>query len=157
MSSPCFANCRLHLPCIAFCVTVVRRSRPQDQDLQVTYEVKAEGLHDLLITTEDKLIPSSWIFTTRQMFFLIRPLAELPGVTDDAQDETYCCSAPGTLLQDSDGGSLEAQESTDLESSERELRLIDRLGQPFSSFLVARQRGGEYKRIASDHAITASH
>ncbi|KAG1803059.1 uncharacterized protein BJ212DRAFT_1374559, partial [Suillus subaureus] len=39
----------------------------------------------------------------------------------------------------------------DLES--RALRLIVRLGQPFRAFLLARQRGGEYKRIASDRDI----
>ncbi|KAG1726892.1 uncharacterized protein EDB91DRAFT_1165587, partial [Suillus paluster] len=30
-----------------------------------------------------------------------------------------------------------------------------RLGQPFGAFLLARQPGGEYKRIASDHSIVA--
>ncbi|KAG2091341.1 uncharacterized protein F5147DRAFT_723863 [Suillus discolor] len=35
------------------------------------------------------------------------------------------------------------------------MRLIVRLGQPFSAFLLARQRGKEYKRIASDHDIVA--
>ncbi|KAG2066808.1 hypothetical protein BDR04DRAFT_49251 [Suillus decipiens] len=33
------------------------------------------------------------------------------------------------------------------------MRLIVRLGQPFSAFLLVQQRGGEYKRIASDHDI----
>jgi len=36
------------------------------------------------------------------------------------------------------------------------LRLIARLRQPFSAFLLAQQqRGIEYKRIASDHNIIA--
>ncbi|KIK34685.1 hypothetical protein CY34DRAFT_812768 [Suillus luteus UH-Slu-Lm8-n1] len=35
------------------------------------------------------------------------------------------------------------------------LRLIARLGQPFGAFLLAQQRSGEYKRIASDHDIIA--
>ncbi|KAG1758156.1 hypothetical protein EDD22DRAFT_912112, partial [Suillus occidentalis] len=35
----------------------------------------------------------------------------------------------------------------------RALRLLVRLGQPFSAFLLAQQRSGEYKRIASDHDI----
>ncbi|KAG1860327.1 hypothetical protein DFJ58DRAFT_779361 [Suillus subalutaceus] len=30
-----------------------------------------------------------------------------------------------------------------------------RLGQPFSAFLLARQRDGEFKRMASDHDIIA--
>jgi hypothetical protein len=33
--------------------------------------------------------------------------------------------------------------------------LIVRLGQPFGAFLLSRQRGGEYKRIASDRNIIA--
>ncbi|KAG1809370.1 uncharacterized protein BJ212DRAFT_1379649, partial [Suillus subaureus] len=35
----------------------------------------------------------------------------------------------------------------------RALRLLVRLGQPFGAFLLAQQRSGEYKRIASDHDI----
>ncbi|KAG1881249.1 hypothetical protein F4604DRAFT_1922253 [Suillus subluteus] len=34
-------------------------------------------------------------------------------------------------------------------------RLIARLEQPFSAFLLAQQHGGEYKRVASDNDITA--
>ncbi|KAG0703280.1 hypothetical protein DFH29DRAFT_917207 [Suillus ampliporus] len=30
-----------------------------------------------------------------------------------------------------------------------------RLGQPFGALFLAQQRGGEYKRIASDHNILA--
>jgi hypothetical protein len=41
------------------------------------------------------------------------------------------------------------------DSNSRALRLIVRLGQPFSAFLLARQRDGEFKRIASDHDIIA--
>ncbi|KAG1792994.1 uncharacterized protein HD556DRAFT_1444088 [Suillus plorans] len=37
----------------------------------------------------------------------------------------------------------------------RALRLMVRLGQPFDAFLLAQQRVGEYKRIASDHNIIA--
>ncbi|KAG1780708.1 hypothetical protein EV702DRAFT_1080051 [Suillus placidus] len=33
------------------------------------------------------------------------------------------------------------------------MRLIFRLGQPFSAFLLAQQPNGEYKRIASDRDI----
>ncbi|KAG2118688.1 uncharacterized protein F5147DRAFT_800738 [Suillus discolor] len=42
---------------------------------------------------------------------------------------------------------------SDLDS--RALRLIVCLGQPFSAFLLARQRNGEFKRIASEHDIIA--
>ncbi|KAG2363717.1 hypothetical protein BDR07DRAFT_887046 [Suillus spraguei] len=62
-----FASCRLHSPCIAFRVTAVKRSRGQDQEI---YEVKANGLHDLLITTKDTLIQFSSPRPTMQTFFL---------------------------------------------------------------------------------------
>ncbi|KAG2338566.1 WD40 repeat-like protein [Suillus weaverae] len=168
MSAPRFANCRLHLPCIAFRVTAVKRSRAQDQEI---YEVKAGGLHDLLITTEDKLIQFSSPRPTMQTFFLVRPwnrylldlpdfaepsgLAELPDVADDTQSEEDYWSAPGSPLQDSPDGFPVAQESADSELSDRALRLTARLTQPFGAFLLAQQRGGEYKRIASDHDIIA--
>ncbi|KAG2337096.1 hypothetical protein BDR05DRAFT_970635 [Suillus weaverae] len=168
LNAPRFANCRLHLPCIAFRVTAVKRSRAQDQEI---YEVKADGLHDLLITTEDKLIQFSSPRPTMQTFLLVRPwnrylldlpdfaepsgLAELPDVADDTQSEEGYWSAPGSPLQDSPGGFPETQESVDSELSDRALRLTARLEQPFGAFLLAQQRGGEYQRIASDHDIIA--
>jgi hypothetical protein len=168
LNAPRFGNCRLHLPCIAFRVTAVKRSRARDQEI---YEVKADGLHDLLITTEDKLIQFSSPRPTMQTFLLVRPwnryllelpdfaeqssLAELPDVDDDTQSEDDYWSASGSPVQVSPGGFPEAQESADSELSDRALRLIARLEQPFGAFLLAQQRGGEYKRIASDHDIIA--
>jgi hypothetical protein len=43
----------------------------------------------------------------------------------------------------------------DSESHSRALRFVVRLGQPFWALLLAQQRGGEYKRVASDHSIIA--
>ncbi|KAG2361233.1 hypothetical protein BDR07DRAFT_1610267 [Suillus spraguei] len=81
LNAPRFANCRLHLPCIAFRVTAVKRSPTQDQEI---YEVKADGLHDLLITTKDKLVQFSSPRPTVQTLLLVRPwnrfLLELPDV-----------------------------------------------------------------------------
>ncbi|KAJ8593057.1 hypothetical protein M405DRAFT_633777 [Rhizopogon salebrosus TDB-379] len=51
-----FGNCRLHLPCIAFPVTEVRRRAGHDRETHLMYEVKTDGLNDLLITTEEKLV-----------------------------------------------------------------------------------------------------
>ncbi|KAG1868198.1 hypothetical protein C8R48DRAFT_702785 [Suillus tomentosus] len=106
-----------------------------------------------------------------QSFLLVRPwnrdllelpdlaepsgLAELPDVADDTQSEEVYWSAPGSPLQNSPGGFPEAQESVDSELSDRSLRLIVHLEQPFGAFLLAHQRGGEYKRVASDHDIIA--
>ncbi|KAG0695826.1 hypothetical protein DFH29DRAFT_1005099 [Suillus ampliporus] len=156
VTAPRFANCRLHLPCIVFRVTGVRRSRAQDQETHVTYEVKAGGLHDLLITTKDKLIQFSLARPTMQTFLLVRPwnrhllglpdFTELPDIADDMESEEDHWLVPG---------SPEECQPVDLGSSDRSLRFIVRLGQPFSAFLLAQQRGGEYKRIASDHDIIA--
>ncbi|KAG1906887.1 uncharacterized protein F5891DRAFT_1169240 [Suillus fuscotomentosus] len=197
-NAPRFTNCRLHLPCIAFRVTAIKQNRAEDQE---TYEVKAEGLHDLLITTKDKLNQPSSTRRTMQSFLLVCPwnrnllelpglaeppglaelpdvaddtqseevywsapgsplqtspsLAELPDVADDTQSEEVYWSAPGSPLQTSPGGFPEAQESVDSELSDRSLRLIVHLEQPFGAFLLAHQRGGEYKRVASDHDIIA--
>ncbi|KAG1796661.1 uncharacterized protein HD556DRAFT_1359228 [Suillus plorans] len=66
---PRFANSRLQLPCIAFSLTEVRRSTGVDEDKCFTYEVKADGLQDLLVTTEDKLVqfsparPDTFVYT----------------------------------------------------------------------------------------------
>ncbi|KAG1843657.1 hypothetical protein C8R48DRAFT_678697 [Suillus tomentosus] len=56
-------------------------------------------------------------------------------------------------LDDSDkaSGILPVEE----EPGSRALRLVVRLGQPFDAFLLAQQRIGEYKRIASDYNIIA--
>lgn len=60
---------------------------------------------------------------------------------------------PSSPSDDSPSRSLLKQKVIDLEL--RALRLLVRLGQPFSAFLLERQRGGEYKRVASDHDIIA--
>ncbi|KAG2039978.1 hypothetical protein BDR03DRAFT_950756 [Suillus americanus] len=59
-------------------------------------------------------------------------------------------SLSGTALHDS---SVARHEPVYSDSHSRALRLIVRLGQPFSAFLLVRQRDGEFKRTASDHDI----
>ncbi|KAG1758138.1 heterokaryon incompatibility protein-domain-containing protein [Suillus occidentalis] len=158
LGAPHFTNRRLRLPCIAFSVTEVRRSRAQDQESYFAYEIKAYGLHDLLTTTEDKLTQFSRSKPTLQTFLLVRPwdpyLLELPDFADNPHGVDNW-SVPGSMFRDtlsmfsSETGSINPQLHL------RALRLIVHLGQPFNAFLLARQRGGEYKRIASDHNITA--
>ncbi|KIK44829.1 hypothetical protein CY34DRAFT_31498, partial [Suillus luteus UH-Slu-Lm8-n1] len=123
LSAARFAHRRLHLPCIAFLVTEVRGRPGQDKGAKFMYQVKAKGLHDLLITTEDRLIQFWPGRPALQTFYLVRPWNQ-----------------KGTV---------------DSESHSRALRLLVRLGQSFGAFLLAQQRGGEYKRIASDHVIVA--
>jgi hypothetical protein len=161
LSAPRFANCRLHLPCIVFPVTEVRRRSGAAQETSFTYGVKADGLGDLLITTEERLLQFSRLRPTRQTFLLVLPwdrrLLELPDFAGDAES-LGDWPQPESPLDDSDesvGDSIGDKELADSESYSRALRLIVRLGQPFSAFLLAQQRGGEYKRIASDHDIIA--
>ncbi|KAG0709869.1 WD40-repeat-containing domain protein [Suillus ampliporus] len=164
MSAPRFANCRLHLPCIAFRVTEVRRRRSPVQETHFKYGVKADGLRDLLITTEETLVQFSRVRSIRQTFLLVRPwdrcllelpdFAEQPGITDDAESSGDWSDSESPLYDSPDGSPVE-QEPVDSESLSRALRLIVRLGQPFGAFLLAQQQGGEYKRMASDHDIIA--
>ncbi|KAG1723392.1 heterokaryon incompatibility protein-domain-containing protein [Suillus lakei] len=153
MSAPRFANCRLRLPCIVFPVTEVRWRPGPAQETSFTYGVKADGLDDLLVITEEKLIQFSQLRPTRRTFLLVLPwdrrLLELPDFADDAE------SLEGWSEPESAGESPGEEESVDSESHSRALRLIVRLGQRFGAFLLAQQRGGEYKRIASDHDIIA--
>ncbi|KAG0696209.1 hypothetical protein DFH29DRAFT_212618 [Suillus ampliporus] len=156
LSSPRFTNRRLHLPCITFSVTEIRRLRHGEE----TYRVQADGLHDLLITTEDKLISFSVArpLSAGKNFLLVCPwnrsFLELSDPADDRRsiDDLSVLEPP---LHDSFGGLPRDNEPIDMESHPRALRLIVRLGQPFSAFLLARQLSGEYKRIASDRHIIA--
>ncbi|KAG1746771.1 uncharacterized protein EDB91DRAFT_1245943 [Suillus paluster] len=159
MSAPRFANCRLHLPCIAFRVTEVRRRYDSAQETHPTYGVKADGLRDLLITTDDKMIQFSRGKPTQQTFFLVRPwdrrLLELPDFEEQPTIADDVESLGEWSEPDSPSSSPVEQELVDSESSERASRLIVRLGQPFCAFLLAQLRIGEYKRIAPDHNIIA--
>jgi hypothetical protein len=159
LSAPRFSHRRLHLPCIAFPIKEVRRRHGQDQETPM-YEVKTDRLGDLLITTEDRLIPfpptrplSLW-----QTLLLVRPwnrsLLELPNTSDDTQSMQNLV-APSFAAFDPLSISLGKNEPVDTDSHSRALQLIVRLGQPFSAFLLARQHSGEYKRIASNHYIVA--
>lgn len=148
---PRFANSRLQLPCIAFLLTEVRRVR--DQGTCFIYDVKADGLRDLQITTTDRLLQFSPERPLRQMkFYLIRPwnrddiefAEELQGLDDWPQSPSD--DLPLWPARDHEVVNSE---------SHRALRLIVRLGQSFSALLLAQQRIGEYKRVASDCNIIA--
>ncbi|KAG2738090.1 hypothetical protein P692DRAFT_201798621, partial [Suillus brevipes Sb2] len=161
MRAPRFATQRLHLPCIAFDIREVRRVRSPALETHFTYRVKADGLQDLLITTEETLVQFWPARPTEQNFVLVRPwdrsLLELPdfakpsefgNITESEEDYGTSLSSPS---HDLSSGPPVKQEVVDQES--RAFRLLVRLGQPFSAFLLAQQRSGEYKRIASDHDI----
>ncbi|KAG1732866.1 uncharacterized protein EDB91DRAFT_1348948 [Suillus paluster] len=154
LNPPRFANRRLQLPCIVFPVTALRRRRGQDRDTCFTYDVKAVGLDDLVITTEDKLRPGP------RTFGLIRPWDRhdlgLPVFADDAESlDDWSDPEPESPSEESLGGNPGEDDPVDSETSERALRLLVRLGQPFGALLLVQQQGGEYKRIASDNDIIA--
>ncbi|KAG2337934.1 hypothetical protein BDR05DRAFT_969717 [Suillus weaverae] len=153
MSAPRFATQRLHLPCLAFNVREVRRVRRPAPEAHFIYAVKADGLHDLFITTKETLVQFWPARPIEQKFVLVRPwdrsLLELPDFGYDTESEEDYGMSPSS--DDRSSGHSVEQEVADLES--RALRLLVRLGQPFSAFLLAQQRSGEYKRIASDHDI----
>ncbi|KAG0709247.1 hypothetical protein DFH29DRAFT_1074967 [Suillus ampliporus] len=136
----------------------VRRSRGQDLETCPTYEVKADGLQDMLIATKYKLIQFSRAKSTRQPYLLVRPWnrddLELPDLAEEIESEDGW-SEPESSSDDSLSGSSRDNEPADSESHLRTLRSIVRLGQPFGALLLAQQRGGEYKRIASDNNIIA--
>ncbi|KAG1793138.1 uncharacterized protein HD556DRAFT_522194 [Suillus plorans] len=167
LRAPRFANCRLHLPCISFRVTEVRRRRGQARDTPITYRIKADGLHDLLIITEETLVQFSRAKPIRQRFLIVRPwdryllgvpnFAGQPDFADDTESiEDW--SEPESPTDDSqmdDSDELPGGLPVEEEPRSRALRLLVRLGQPFDAFLLAQQHVGEYKRIASDHNIIA--
>ncbi|KAG2033165.1 hypothetical protein BDR03DRAFT_968142, partial [Suillus americanus] len=85
-----------------------------------------------------------------------RSLLEPPdfaNLLDDMESEGDYWTPPPSPSDDSPSFYHVKQEVDDLES--RALRLLVHLGQPFGAFLLARQRGGEYKRVASDRDIIA--
>ncbi|KAG2745544.1 hypothetical protein P692DRAFT_201076752 [Suillus brevipes Sb2] len=133
LSAPRFSNRRLHLPCIAFPVTAVRRSRGQDRMSHLAYCVKADGLDDLLITTEDKLTQFSPARPTRQTFLIVRPWNRhdlgVPDFADDTQSDDDW-SEPDSS-EESIGGYTGEDEQVDTESQMRTMKLVVRLGQPF--------------------------
>jgi hypothetical protein len=164
MSAPRFATQRLRLPCIAFNVREVRRVRSPAPETQITYRVKADGLRNLEITTEETLVQFWPARPIEQNFILVRPwdrsLLELPDFVefvepsdfgDNAESEEDYGISSSSRSHDWSGDYPRNQEVVDQEL--RAFRLLVRLGQPFSAFLLAQQRSGEYKRIASDHDI----
>ncbi|KAG2353052.1 hypothetical protein BDR07DRAFT_1465904 [Suillus spraguei] len=161
LRAPRFANCRLQLPCISFRVTEVRRRRG------IMYRIKADGLHDLLVTTAETLVQFSRAKPIQQTFLLIRPwdryLLGVPDFADqpDFPDDTESIGDSSELespIDDSETDDSDASPGgspVEEEPGSRGLQLMVRLAQPFDAFLLAQQRVGEYKRIASDHNIVA--
>jgi hypothetical protein len=156
VSAPRFTAQRLYLPCIAFNVREIRRmGTSPPPETHFTYEVKADGLRDLLITTEETLVQFWPARPTEQKFVLVRPwdrsLLELPDFGHDTESEEDYYTPPSSPSDDWFSDYPIKEDVVDIES--RALRLLVRLGQSFGAFLLAQQRSGEYKRITSDHNI----
>ncbi|KAG1809948.1 uncharacterized protein HD556DRAFT_1316868 [Suillus plorans] len=155
---PRFADSRLHLPCMVFRVTDIRQSHARGEQSHFTYEVKAVGLHDLSITTKEKLTEFWPGRRIRPEVFLVRPwnrdLLKLPALADETQsvEDAY---DPQSALPDLSGGFPGEKGTIDLDSYTQTLRLIVRLQQQFNALLLYEQQIGEYKRTASDRDIIA--
>ncbi|KAJ8594805.1 hypothetical protein M405DRAFT_929912 [Rhizopogon salebrosus TDB-379] len=159
MSAPRFAKYRLQLPCLVFRVADVRQSW-HDRHQKFTCHVKANGLKDLSIITEDELPAGKTLLLVYPWNHDVFDQLNSAGDTQNVGDYTV----PGN----SESGWLASRfinlvntffgyfvRPADSESHLRALRLIIRLGQPFRAFLLAQCRAGEYKRIATDHDIIA--
>ncbi|KAG1818198.1 uncharacterized protein BJ212DRAFT_1299016 [Suillus subaureus] len=123
--------------------TLLQNRSGAAQETLFTYAVKADGLNDLLITTEEKLIQFSQLWPTQQIFLLVLPrdchLLKLPNFTDDAES-LGDLAQPESPLDDSDesiSNSPGEEELADSESYSHALRLIVCLRQPFGAFLLA--------------------
>ncbi|KAG0708301.1 WD40-repeat-containing domain protein [Suillus ampliporus] len=132
------------------------QTEAQSRPRVIFNDVKEDGLQDLVITTEDGLIPVSPTRPTRQTFLLIRPWnrhsLELPDFSDETES-VDSWSKPRSPSNESRSSAY--HRDNELVYHSRALRLIVRLGQPFGALLLAQQRFGEYKRIASDNNIIA--
>ncbi|KAG2126790.1 uncharacterized protein EDB93DRAFT_1341093 [Suillus bovinus] len=113
--------------------SVLRCERRPAPENHFTYEVKADGLVDLLVTTAETIVQFWPARPTEQNFVLELPdFVEPPGFMDpsdygdDTENEEDYCTPPSSPLDDSSA---------------------------FSAFLLAQQRSGEYKRIATDRDI----
>jgi hypothetical protein len=124
------------------------------QGTHFTYAIKANGLLDLLITTEDKHLSSfSHKMPTRQQLLLARPwdrnllgeynFAELSDLEDDDAESLMMDdfhTAPSSPSYDpSDIGPGGDWMLVNSGSDSPALRLAVRLGQPFRAILLAQQ------------------
>ncbi|KAG1816449.1 uncharacterized protein BJ212DRAFT_1354793, partial [Suillus subaureus] len=132
VSAPRFAAQRLHLPCIVFNVREVRRVRSPAPETLFTYGVKADGLHDLLITTEETLVQFWPARPTEKKFVLVRPwdrsLLKLSDFVEptkfvepsdfghDMESEEDYCTPPSSPSDAWSSGSPVNQGVVDLES-----------------------------------------
>ncbi|KAG2354961.1 WD40-repeat-containing domain protein [Suillus spraguei] len=135
LSVPRFADTRLQLPCIVFLLTEVRQRHGEDGVRRFTYDVKADGLQDLLITTEDKLVQFSPKRRARRKFLLVRPWNRYDLGLINFADETQSVAD----WPESESPSDDALD-TDYPGY-NELELIVRLGQPFRALLLAQLLG----------------
>jgi len=160
LPTPRFAQRRLHLPCIIFTVTQITLRPRQNQETQFTYTVEADGLQDVLITTEDELIPSSRQISNRRKLLLVRPWdRNLLEQYDFPEQSHLGDDVQGITMEDSralPGSPLGDRVQIDPEYGSRALRLVVGLRRPFRALLLAAQQWGrEYNRIAADHDIVA--
>ena len=146
-----FVHFRLHLPCIVFGVTSVKR---EQGDL---YHAEAIGLGGVQFTTTDSLpLKEPW----RLVFVDLRihGLQQSCG-TAAFWENALASEAESNLVTNAEMDHvpiIEEVPSTPSDAYTQALELIVHLGQPFSALLFLQQPDGAYKRVAADHEILAS-
>ncbi|KAH7905814.1 hypothetical protein BJ138DRAFT_1164011 [Hygrophoropsis aurantiaca] len=131
-SPPRFVNHRLTLPCIVFPLTALEKQNDGPFGSKL-YHATADGLEGVEINTADKLIPFSPARPTYQEFLLVRPCS---------RDLLAHIGPP-------------VHPPPEFDAFTEALLLVARLKQKFAALLLVRERGAEYRRVASDHDIIA--
>ena len=149
-----FANRRLHLPSIIF---AVRRIGIQElgQGHEHRYRARVSGLGDVEFQTSDPLSltePRRLVFVHPWIRDLRDPLDSLAWGSTAVEDEDKSDDeAEVGSLSTSPLHALPAAATMD--DYTRALRLVVRLQQPFQVLLIRQEPGGEFKRVATEHAI----
>ena len=145
-----FAHFRLHLPCIIFGVTRLRKE-PEN-----VFHAETAGLGDVEFTTAD-VLP---LKKPRRLAFVDTRIHDLRKLYDvvTLEDRLESDAEPN-----SDSGHMNAElvhapiiEEVPVIPSDtytRALQLIAHLEQPFSAMLLLQMSDGAYRRVAADHEI----
>ncbi|KAH7904319.1 hypothetical protein BJ138DRAFT_1073548 [Hygrophoropsis aurantiaca] len=154
---PRFANHRLTLPCLVFPLTALAKRTASDSQSNV-YSATAGGLEEIQITTADHFSPFSSSRPSRlgRGMLLVRPWnRDILGAINVASDVQNAVAAPPPSNAIPPGPASQPSPEFDARELREASMLIAHLKQRFAALLLVRERGGEYRRVASDHDIIA--
>lgn len=154
-----FAHFRLHLPCIVFGVTRIRKEEEN------VYRAQTNGLGEVEFTTAGALPlnePRKFVFADLRIHGLLEPhgtaALEENRLESDADSSSDMGNNPS--IADTDGELVHPPiieeapcHGTPVDTYARALQLIAHLGQSFTALLLLRQSDGAYRRVAADHEI----